>query len=178
MYRSRTGEAQQVLERALASDPLAASVTMNLGRLHLSARRATVAIPLLQKATELSPRLALAHGSLGHALALHGARAESLAAFRRASEFAGSRGRSRLAYGLAVAGDVEGARRLLREVEEGADAEGDAFGLALLHTGLGQHDRHSHGCCARARRATPFCTPSIRCQRSSRCTRMRVGPCS
>ena len=141
MYRSRTNEAQQVLERALASDPLAASVTMNLGRLHLSARRAAVAIPLLQKATELSPRLALAHESLGHALALHGLPAEALAAFRRASDFAGARGRSRLAYGLAFAGDVEGAHALLQEVETGADAEGDAFGLALVHTALGSHDQ-------------------------------------
>jgi tetratricopeptide (TPR) repeat protein len=141
MYRRRFDEAQQVLERARANDPLAASVNMNLGRLHLSAHRAEQAVPLLQSAIELSSHLPLAHEQLGHAyLQLHDWDA-ALVAFRRVAELSGPRGATRLAYALAVTGDRTAARKIVHDVSGRADAGAHSFGLAMAYAGLG--DRNS-----------------------------------
>ena len=105
MYQTRFDEAQQVFENARASDPLAASLNMNLGRLHFNAHRPELAIPLLTTAIELSPQLALAHEQLGYAHLQVGAIEEALAAFRRVAELSGRRGSTRLAYALAVTGE-------------------------------------------------------------------------
>jgi len=140
MYRTRFDEAQQVLEGAREVDPLAPSVNMNLGRLHLNAHRAERAIPLLLTAIELSPGLALAHEQLGHAYLGTGATADAIAAFRRVAELSGARGATRLAYALAVTGDQAAARSLVGEVENGAAASAQAFGLAMAYTGLGDRD--------------------------------------
>lgn len=140
MYQTRFDEAQQVFEGARASDPLAASVNMNLGRLHLNAGRPAVAIPLLLTAIELSPQLALAHEQLGYAHLRLGAIAEALAAFRRVAELSGRRGTTRLAYALGVTGDRSTARKLMREVADDPAASAEAFGLALACTGLGDRD--------------------------------------
>jgi adenylate cyclase len=141
MYRRRFDEAQQVLERARANDPLAASVNMNLGRLHLSAHRAEQAVPLLQSAIELSSHLPLAYEQLGHAyLELHDWGA-ALVAFRRVAELNGPRGATRLAYALAVTGDKTAARKIVHDVSGRADAGAHSFGLAMAYAGLG--DRNS-----------------------------------
>jgi TolB-like protein len=63
MYQGRFEEALPVLDRARTLDPLAPSASMNLGRLHLSARRPDAAVPLLVAAVELNPRLALSRTS-------------------------------------------------------------------------------------------------------------------
>ena len=140
MYRHRLDEAQRVLEDARASDPLAASVNMNLGRLHLAAHRAELAVPLIQTAVELSPRLPLAHEQLGFAYLLLGESTEALASFRRTAELSGPRGVTRLAYALAVTGDRGTARSLVDQIAARPDAHVHAFGLALAETGLGDLD--------------------------------------
>ena len=140
MYQSRFAEAQEVLENARAADPLAASVNMNLGRLHLAARRPGLALPLLETATELSPQFPLAHEQLGYALLELGAPARALAAFQRVSTLSGPRGATRLAYALAVTGSAAESRALIREVAGGEHATAHAFGLALACTGLGELD--------------------------------------
>ena len=140
MYRGRHRSAQQVLEDARASDPLAASINMNLGRLYLAAHRADLAVPLIRTAVELSPRLPLAHEQLGHAYLQIDATASALAAFRRTMELSGPRGATRLAYALAFTGDHAAARKVLREVSERPEAAVHAFGLAMAHTGLGDRD--------------------------------------
>jgi serine/threonine-protein kinase len=140
MYQRRFNEAEQVLERARASDPLAASVNMNLGRLHLSAHRAERAVPLLQSAIELSPRMPLAHEQLGHAYLQLEEWDEALAAFRRVAELSGPRGATRLAYALAVTGERAAALKLVHDVTGRADAVAHSFGLAMAYTGLGDRD--------------------------------------
>jgi DNA-binding SARP family transcriptional activator/Tfp pilus assembly protein PilF len=140
MYRHRLDEAQRVLEDARASDPLAASVNMNLGRLHLAAHRPELAIPLIRTAVELSPRLPLAHEQLGFAYLMLGAHADALASFRRTAELSGPRGMTRLAYALAATGDGAAARTLVDQITARADAHVHAFGLALAHAGIGDLD--------------------------------------
>lgn len=140
MYQQRFDEAQQVLESARASDPLAPSVTMNLGRLHLSAHRPERAVPLLQKAIELSPHLVLAHEQVGHAYLQLNAKTEALAAFRRVAELSGPRGTTRLAYALAATGEHAAARSLIAEIAARPDAAVHAFGLAMAYAGLRDND--------------------------------------
>lgn len=140
MYQTRFDEARDVLERARENDPLAASVNMNLGRLHLAAGRPELALPLLQAATELSPQFALAHEQLGLAWLQLDAEDEALAAFRRVASLSGPRGATRLAWALAATGDQAGARKLQEEVAKREDANAHAFGLAMTHAGLVEID--------------------------------------
>jgi TolB-like protein/Tfp pilus assembly protein PilF len=140
MYQLRYHEAQCVLEAARTADPLAASVNMNLGRLHLSAHRPERAIPLLLTATELSPQLALAHEQLGYTYLELNSADDALREFRHVARLTGPRGATRLAYALAVTGDRGAARELVRGMAERPDAVAHAFGLALASTGLGELD--------------------------------------
>ena len=125
----------------MALDPLYASVNMNLGRLHVCARRPDQAIPLLRTAVELSPGLGLAHEQLGHAYMQQGKSSAALAAFRRAAALSGPRGSAQLAYALAVTGQRAEAEVLLREL---VDPSSGRFippvAVAMAYVGLGDAD--------------------------------------
>jgi hypothetical protein len=86
--------------------PLAATVRMTLGRVHLARGEPVRAVVLLQSALELNPRLAYAHQQLGHAYRREGRGAEARAAFARAAAAAGgAAGSAQLAYASGVTGD-------------------------------------------------------------------------
>jgi tetratricopeptide (TPR) repeat protein len=141
LYQGRLDEAQAVLERAVALDPLYASVNMNLARLHLRARRPNEAIPLLRTALELSPGLALAHEHLGHAYLQNGKQRAAISAFQRAAALSGPRGSAQLAYALAVTGKRTEAEDVLRQLLDQSQHQFiPPVAVAMAHVGLGDAD--------------------------------------
>lgn len=132
MYRGSLAAAQRVLEDARAADPLAPSALMNLVRLHLTAHREELAVPLLHTAAEMNPRLALAHEQLGHAYVLLGQPREARACFRSAAALSGERGDALLAYGLATSGDRSLAKDILQP--------GAAVGESVAWSGVRYRD--------------------------------------
>jgi tetratricopeptide (TPR) repeat protein len=141
MYQGRFEEALPILEQARTVDPLAPSASMNLGRLHLCAGRPPMAVPLLEAAVELNPRLALAHEHLGHAYLRLDRRDDAVAAFQVVAALSGARGRTRLAYALAVTGRHNAAREIIDELVRSTEPDHmPSFGLAMAYAGLTDAD--------------------------------------
>ena len=146
MYQGRLGEAQAVLERARVLDPLAASASMNLGRVHLAAHRPDEAVPLLLAAVELSPRPTLAHEQLGYAYLQLGEQEHALKAFSKAATSTGVRGTARVAYALAATGHVEEARTIVDDILRSAPRDQlPSFALTIAYAGLGAADAAFEG---------------------------------
>ena len=100
-----------------------------------------MAVPLLEAAVELNPRLALAHEHLGHAYLRLDRRDEAVAAFRVVAALGGARGATRLAYALAVTGLSHDARAILDGILRATDQDHlPSFGLAMAYAGLRDAD--------------------------------------
>ncbi len=138
----RYDEAIAMEHRAQELDPLAhrcdfATALLRAGRYEEGLRAA-------ESAAEFGPRYARAHATLGWAYVKNGRSAEGLAALERAVAVApdSTAWRAQLGEAQALAGNVEAARDILRELEAmAAERYVSPYHLAYVFTGLGEADR-------------------------------------
>ncbi|HEX6054104.1 MAG TPA: protein kinase [Gemmatimonadaceae bacterium] len=139
--QGRFDEALAEMTLARTMDPLAPHVAHLFGRVYVNARRPDDAIPHLQEAVELLPNHGIAYQQLGHAYLLKGMHEEAIGAFTRAAELSGPRDQAHLAYGYAVTGRRDEARRIVSElVTPATQPHVLPFHLAMAFAGLGEVD--------------------------------------
>jgi tetratricopeptide (TPR) repeat protein len=111
------------------------------GRVYVNSRRPDDAIRDLQETLELNPRSELAIQLLGHAYLQKGMNDEAIDAFRRAAALNGVRDSAHLAYGYAVTGHRDDAKRLIETlVASDRTRYLPPFHIALAYAGLGDKD--------------------------------------
>jgi TolB-like protein/DNA-binding SARP family transcriptional activator len=134
----------QEIRLAHALDPLSQQIGTEVGRALWALRRHDEAVTQLQQVLGADPAFAEAHVTLGRVYIQEGRLAEAIDAFRKGVEL---RKRdaldvAELAYAYAVAGRRSEAQRLLVELEERSRREYiQPTVLAIVHAGLGQHER-------------------------------------
>jgi TolB-like protein/DNA-binding winged helix-turn-helix (wHTH) protein/Flp pilus assembly protein TadD len=139
-FNEAIGEARE----ALKLDPMAPPAEATLGIRLYYARRYDEAVAQLRRTIERTPGFPAAHWGLAETYWQQGRRDAALAEWRRAVDASGGSSymRSRLASGLAAAGETTSARQILTEIESAASARYVApFHLALVHAALGDSDR-------------------------------------
>jgi tetratricopeptide (TPR) repeat protein len=142
--RGRHAEALGEMHRARSLDPLDPRIAVRVGTMRYLAADFASAVEECQRVAEQNPGFPLAHRQLGEALVQQPGQAQAgVAALRRAAAlWPTTETRARLAYGLARAGAVAEARRLLAELERGAaQAYVSPYERARVHVGLGEPDR-------------------------------------
>jgi TolB-like protein/Flp pilus assembly protein TadD len=146
-YYKATGQHERAVaacREAQAQDPLSLFAVVSLGWAYYFARRYTDAVEQNRKALELDPAFVFAHWNTGLALAQAGDREGACAALTRAVEHSGGGlvFKAHLGYVCGLAGDADKARGLLGELD-GHERERyvPSYYFALVHLGLGQHDR-------------------------------------
>lgn len=129
--------AQQVLEGVLREGADSPEASYLLGDVLLARQQPEPAIPLLEKAVRLEPKLAEAHGALGRAYALVGRSADAIPHLEQAlpTDRDGSL-RYQLARSYQAAGRADDARRALADYEAfrkaaGAGKEAQGQGVAI-----------------------------------------------
>ncbi len=140
-HLGRFDEAIEVAAEALVLDPLSPGLNLTLGRAHLNAGRPAEAIASLRTAIEIAPGFAFAHQQLGHALLLAGRKVEALQAFQRGADGRGPNQLGELSWALAMTGNDEGARTVLRDLLATEDTGYlPPYGVACAYAGLGDAD--------------------------------------
>src|SRR6266478_5855476 len=137
----RFEEARAEAERALELDPASAIVNNMLGVIFYESRDYENSLAAFRKTLELNPNFAPARELLACLYASMGRKAEALAELDQVkastAEHLGMR-----AWILAVAGDSQGARALMRQVANGSPMEKvHPAALGALHAMLGDSDR-------------------------------------
>jgi tetratricopeptide (TPR) repeat protein len=133
----------QELRLAQALDPLSRQIGTEVGRALWALGRNDEAVTQLQQVIRADALFAEAHVTLGRVYIQQGRLAEAIGEFQKGVEL---RGRdaldvAELAYGFAVAGRRREAEELLVELEGRSRHEYiQPSVLAILYTGLGQHD--------------------------------------
>jgi tetratricopeptide (TPR) repeat protein len=125
-------EAEKVLNQVIDLAPTFAKPYEDLGTLLLQCERAQDAIPLLEKAIRLDPRLEAAHFQLGKALAREGRGKEADEAFERSFELSPVRGMMARAAEHHREGRLEEAEKLCRKVLQNKPQHVDALRLLGL----------------------------------------------
>jgi DNA-binding winged helix-turn-helix (wHTH) protein/Flp pilus assembly protein TadD len=136
--RGRFDDARREIDAARELDPLSV-VVQSLDTLLLRLSRDPAReLEQARRGVELEPHQFLCHWSLGLACLDNGLVAEGVAAHRRAVELAGGTPliRAVLARTLAVAGDADGSRTLLRELGSGLSP----YQRATVEIALGEPD--------------------------------------
>ena len=139
----RFDEAIREARIALELDPMAAIAGTTLGIRLYYGGRLDEAVAEFRRTIERNPEFPVAHWGLAETYWQQGWRREALEEWRRAVDASGGSSymRSRLAFGLAAAGETTRARLMLTEIESVAAARYVApFHLALVHAGLGETD--------------------------------------
>jgi DNA-binding winged helix-turn-helix (wHTH) protein/TolB-like protein/Flp pilus assembly protein TadD len=141
--QGRSAEAERAIKRALELDPLSPIINTNVGWIYYLSGRADQAIEQYRNALELDPNFARAHLRFGFAYAHKGMYEKSLAEFRRAFDLSGDpQALACTGYVHAAAGRRAEARRVLADLNERARRQYiSPYGIALIHTGLGDKDR-------------------------------------
>jgi TolB-like protein/Tfp pilus assembly protein PilF len=135
------------LRLAHALDPLSRQIGSEVGRALWALGRNDEAVTQLQQVLPADPLFAEAHVTLGRVYLQQGRLAEAIVEFQKGVEL---RGRdaldvAELAYAYAVTGRRSKAQRLLAELEERARREYvQPTMFAIVHIGLGEHDRAFH----------------------------------
>jgi serine/threonine-protein kinase len=138
--QDRGEEALAQLRAMRELDPLASTGPMS-GRVYVNSHRPDEAIRDLLEALELNPRSELAIQLLGHAYLQKGMNDEAIDAFRRAAALNGVRDSAHLAYGYAVTGHRDDAKRLIETlVASDRTRYLPPFHIALAYAGLGDKD--------------------------------------
>jgi tetratricopeptide (TPR) repeat protein len=83
-YAGDDRRAEEAYNAAIAQDAKSAEAYASLAALYLGQNRASEAVPLLEKATTLSPKIALFHANLAVAYAMTGAKEQSHASLAQA----------------------------------------------------------------------------------------------
>jgi len=138
----RYDEALEMQKRAHELDPLAHRVDRVTTLLR--AGRAEEALEPALAVVELEPNLAHARATLGWVYHELGRPEEGMAELRQATSLAPGNTMflAQLGQALARTGDSEGARQVLREIEElAATRYVSPYHLAYVYTGLGEHER-------------------------------------
>jgi tetratricopeptide (TPR) repeat protein len=134
-------EAEQTLRTVIDLTPTFAKPYEDLGILLLQQQRAEEAIPLLEKATRLDPKLEAAHFQLGKALAMAGRGQEADVAFERSFALSPSRGMMARAAEHHKAGRLDEAEKLCRQVLQKNPLHVDALRmLGLIAAAAGDLD--------------------------------------
>ena len=141
--QGRSAEAERAIKRALELDPLSPIINTNVGWIDYLSGRTDQAIEQYRKTLLFDPNFARAHLRFGFAYAHKGMYEESLAEFRRAFDLSGdSQALACIGYVHAAAGRRAEALRVLAELNERARRQYTSpYGIALIHTGLGDKDR-------------------------------------
>ena len=140
----RHAEAEREAIRAAESDWLSLNAATSVGYVQYAARHFDKAAATLRRVLEVDPDFAQARRNLGLVLAMQGKHAEAVTECERVSRLTGDAPVSLadLAWAKGRAGDRDGARRILRELEaRGAKqyVPGDVLAKALV--GAGYHER-------------------------------------
>ena len=139
----RFDEAVEAAQRAIELDPLALAWNMGLGHIYYQARRYDEAIEQETKTLEMDPAFYMTHWVLGLAYEQEGRLTDAVRSFEHAVSLSGSAVmQGLLGRTLAMAGRVPEASAVLEALVRHAES---AFvprdTLALVHIGLGAHDR-------------------------------------
>ena len=139
----RFEEAFASLRQALALDPLSLAVSVDVAAAFYYARDYARSEEELRKALEVDPAFVRTHLILGSVREQQGRYADALSSLRRAAEL--SEGDpvilSSLGHACAVAGRGREARALLKELRQmGERRYVPPYGMALIHTGLGERE--------------------------------------
>ncbi|MBI5282097.1 MAG: tetratricopeptide repeat protein [Candidatus Solibacter usitatus] len=142
--RGRVQEAITESRTAQELDPLSYATASDLGVILYCARRFEESAQWARKTLASDPKSAPARVLIGLCHANQGRYQEAIAEYREALE--GSERYSyilgRLGYACGRAGQVEEARRLIREIEQAAGAEPRyQLHIAMIHAGLNETDR-------------------------------------
>jgi TolB-like protein/DNA-binding SARP family transcriptional activator len=142
--RARHAEALREIRVARSLEPLDPLIAVRVGTMRYLAGDAEGAASECRRVAEESRGFAIAHRQLGEALLQQpGQAVAGVSALRRAAALSPTtETRARLAYGLARAGAVADARRLLAELEQGAaQAYVSPLERARVLVGLGERER-------------------------------------
>jgi TolB-like protein/Tfp pilus assembly protein PilF len=140
----RYTESIDELERAQQLDPLSLPINTDLGQSLFFARQYEAAAEQLQKTLEMDQGFVRAHIILGSAFEQQGMYAEAVAALSKARAVSGGNHLAigGLGYALGVAGRRDEAMKALDELLRlSAQRYVSPYTIALIHTGLGDHDR-------------------------------------
>jgi TolB-like protein/Flp pilus assembly protein TadD len=143
MLMRRWDESESELKKALELDPLSMIINANIGfRLYMM-RRYDAAIAHWDTNLEMDPHFMLLHAYKGMAYAMKGRHADALASFERARSIGSDPNQiGSIGYIYGAMGHKEEAQRELSRLQEIAKRQFiPAFYIALLYTGLGDHDR-------------------------------------
>jgi serine/threonine-protein kinase len=140
----RLEEAVDEIEVAFELDPLSSIIREGRGYLHMLKGEYEKAISCYREVLEFDPTFHRAHAAIGRALSLLGRQDEAVALFEKARILMGDVPKVLAAAGQvkALAGDIEGARRILGELEaRSREVYIPSVCLALVHLGLGEKDK-------------------------------------
>jgi TolB-like protein/DNA-binding SARP family transcriptional activator len=139
--QGRFAEAVSQIDTARQYDPLAATVSNVLGRLHVAMRQPDQAIRALDQALEINPQMDLAFQQLGYAYLQKKLPDKAIYAFRRAAELGGLRDSAHLAYGYAVTGRRADAHEIVRHLVRSSKDDRLAYHIAVAYAGLDDRDQ-------------------------------------
>jgi tetratricopeptide (TPR) repeat protein len=143
MSMSRPDEAIKEVDRALELDPLSLSITYSAGWIHFQAGRYEDGIALTEKALDIDPANAAAHGYLASEYLWRGQYDRAIAEFRTAQKLRGSY--SPYAIEVAHVYAVEGRRKearsiLVRLLSDPKWGKVAPYSFAVTYAALGQRE--------------------------------------
>jgi TolB-like protein/Flp pilus assembly protein TadD len=144
-YLKATGQHERAVaacRRAQKIDPLSTFAHVSLAWAYYFARDYEAAAAQNRKALEMDPRFTFAHWNLGLVRAAEARLPEAVEALEAATEDSGGglTFKAHLGYVLGLAGDGEGARSIIEELEGLAqDRYVSAYYPAIIRLGLGEH---------------------------------------
>ncbi|MDE3245046.1 MAG: protein kinase [Acidobacteriota bacterium] len=143
LYRSRFDEALACFSQAQELDPLAPLFHVGPGLPCYFQHHGDAAVKEFKRATVLAPGFLIAHLMLGLALVQQGSFDEAIRAFEAANAIAPTPdGLAMLGHAHGRAGHSDQARELLLRLKQmAATRYVSAYGLAVLHLGLGDAER-------------------------------------
>ncbi len=143
LYRSRFDEALNCFSQAQELDPLAPLFHVGPGLPHYFQHQGDAAVREFKRATVLAPGFLIAHLMLGLALVQQGSYDEAISAFEAANAIAPTPdGLAMLGHAHGRVGHLDEARELLLRLKQmAATRYVSAYGLAVLHLGLGDGER-------------------------------------
>src|SRR5262249_53886736 len=130
-------------KRAVELDPVSPIIHVDVGSVHLMARRYDEAIAQYRDTMEMSPEFYFAHRFMGLALELKGATDEAIAEYRKALELNDDPSvLGLIGHAQASHGHQKEARETLAKLTETARTRFvDPYAFAVVHLGLGEKDR-------------------------------------
>jgi TolB-like protein/Tfp pilus assembly protein PilF/tRNA A-37 threonylcarbamoyl transferase component Bud32 len=137
-------EAIKEIKKARQLDPLSPRINAVVGLTLYWARQYDLAIEELNKALELNPNDPLTHGVLGAIYLQKGRNQEAIAELLKANLLMGDKGQRPLdlAYGYAVVGERDQARKMLEKLERQAKRTYDSPTLiGLVYSALGERQQ-------------------------------------